>query len=75
MSGTFDRDDKLPLVFGAGSGDPLRNDFSLLVHAPLKAFLILVINVNIFAVAKTACPLLPLLLFFPLWPARPIGIS
>jgi hypothetical protein len=74
MSGALDCDDKLPLVLGAGSRDPLGNDLPLLVHAPAKPFLILVVNVNVFAVAEPACPLLPLLLFFPLGPARPVGI-
>jgi hypothetical protein len=74
MPGAFDCNDQLPLMFGACSCDALGNDFSLLVYTSLKAFLILIINVNVFAVTESACPLLPLLLLFPLWPARPVGI-
>lgn len=67
----LDSNHKLPLVTGTGPGDSLWYDLALFVHATLEALLILVIDIDIFAVTKPARALLPLLLVFPLrarWP-------
>jgi hypothetical protein len=65
MARTFDGNDKLPLMSGTGAGDPLGDNLALLVDTTLEAFLILVIDVHILAVAEPARPLLALLLVFP----------
>lgn len=75
MSCAFDCDHKLALVPGTRSGNPLWDDFALFVHAPLQSLLVLVIDVDILAIAKPARPFLPLLLVLPLRARGAVGIN
>jgi hypothetical protein len=65
MPCALNRDHELTLVPGTRSRDPLWDDLALFVHAPLKSLLVLVINIDVFAIAKPARPFFPLLLIFP----------
>ena len=65
MTGPLDCLDELPLVLGAGPGNPLGNNFPLFGDKSGKSLLVLKINVNIFAVTEaTRAPFLDLLILF-----------
>ena len=75
MPRAFDCDNKLSLVTGTGSRDPFWDYFALFIDATLKAFFILVIDIDVLAVAKPARPLLALLLIFPLWTVGAVRVN
>ncbi len=54
MAGPLDRLDQDPLVPGAGSGDPLGDDPSLLGNEPLQPFIVIVFDVHFIALAESA---------------------
>ena len=75
MARTFDGNDKLPLVPGTGTRNPLWNDLALFVDTTLEALLILVIDIDVLAIAEPARPLLALLLVFPRRAGRTVGVN
>jgi len=60
MPGTFDGVYKLTLMTSTRACDSAGNDFSLLGHEALKAFLIFIVNIDILRIAEPACSFFPL---------------
>ena len=68
MPRPLDRLDKLALVLCARSGNPLRDNFSLLGYKTMEFLLVLVIDIGFFIFTKAAVPFFPnLVIFFQLF--------
>lgn len=52
MSGPFDCNNQLSLVFRTGAGNSFRNYFTLLVDTSMNSFLVFVIDIYIFGVTE-----------------------
>lgn len=59
MSGTLDSNCQLALMLCTGPRHSLRDHFSLLGNEAVQSLFILVVDVDIFALAKPALTLLP----------------
>ena len=75
MASTFDGNDKLSLMPGTCASYPLGNNLSLFVDTTLKPLLVLVIDVDVLAVAESARPLFPLLLVLPRWAGGTVRVN